>query len=83
MRQVQCWNSFIFAVFGGAILIGSRKSSRSLAMHGALTESVSLQQSVVGLLTVLPNGQSASTLVSSSSVPRQYSSALLKLAGSS
>lgn len=82
-QQVQWWNSFIFAVFGGAILIGSRKSSSSLALQGALTEVLSLQRYVVGSLTVLPNGPSASILVSSSSVQQLSSSDLLKPAGSS
>ena len=52
MVAVQWWNSFIFAVFGTAILIGSRKYL--WASLRQLLNLRPLQQYVAGLQTTLP-----------------------------
>ena len=54
-RLVQWWNSFIFAVFGAAILIGSRKYLALPAVSRSLTPK-KLQQFAAGLQTTRPIG---------------------------
>ena len=77
---VQWWNSFIFAVFGAAILIGSREYKVVHAVGNPIMANIR-QQSAAGLQTTLPIDPYHSILAFWSLALQRYSSVLLKQAG--